>query len=92
MMPAGLAKVEAAKVDGSWTALDAIENLEVPDDLAVAFENHAGSRDHWEGFPRRVKWAILHWIWSAKRPATRARRIEETARLAQANERPKQWS
>jgi len=34
--PAGLAKVEAAKADGSWTALDAVENLEVPDDLRKA--------------------------------------------------------
>lgn len=91
MMPAGLATVEAAKVDGSWTAMDAVENLEVPDDLADAFAKHAGSREHFEEFPRRVKWGILHWIWSAKRPATRARRIEETARLAQANERPKQF-
>jgi uncharacterized protein YdeI (YjbR/CyaY-like superfamily) len=30
MMPAGLAKVEAAKQDGSWNALDAIEALEIP--------------------------------------------------------------
>ena len=32
MMPAGLAKVEAAKQDGSWNALDAIEALEIPPD------------------------------------------------------------
>ncbi len=91
MMPAGLATVDAAKADGSWAAMDAVENLEVPNDLADAFAKHAGSGDHFEGFPRRVKWGILHWIWSAKRPATRAKRIEETARLAQANERPKQF-
>jgi uncharacterized protein YdeI (YjbR/CyaY-like superfamily) len=33
MMPAGLAKIEAAKQDGSWTALDAIEALEIPSDF-----------------------------------------------------------
>ena len=27
MMPAGLAKVEAAKKDGTWSALDAVEAL-----------------------------------------------------------------
>ena len=33
MMPAGLTKIEAAKQDGSWTALDGIEQLEMPADL-----------------------------------------------------------
>ena len=33
MMPAGLAKVAAAKKDGSWTKLDAVEALEIPADL-----------------------------------------------------------
>jgi len=36
MMPAGPAKVEAAKEDGSWNALDAIEALEIPSDLEEA--------------------------------------------------------
>jgi len=35
-MPAGPAKVEAAKEDGSWNALDAIEALEIPSDLGGA--------------------------------------------------------
>ena len=38
MAPAGLAVVEAAKADGSWTLLDAVEDLLVPDDLAAALQ------------------------------------------------------
>lgn len=91
MQPTGLAKVEAAHQDGSWTRLDDVEDLLVPDDLAAAFEAHPGSADHWEGFPRSVKRGILEWILNAKRAPTRATRIEETARLAQQNKRANQW-
>ena len=37
MAPAGLAKVEAARKDGSWNALDAVEALEIPPDLAKRY-------------------------------------------------------
>jgi uncharacterized protein YdeI (YjbR/CyaY-like superfamily) len=91
MTPAGLAKIEAAKQDGSWTALDAVEALEVPDDLAAALEGYPDARTHWEAFPRSAKRGILEWISNAKTAPTRAKRIEETARLAQNNERANQW-
>src|SRR5215207_9057705 len=39
MTPAGQRVIDAAKADGSWTRLDDVENLVVPDDLAAAFEN-----------------------------------------------------
>ena len=40
MLPAGLAKIEAAQQDGSWTVLDSVERLEVPPDLQAAFDAH----------------------------------------------------
>jgi uncharacterized protein YdeI (YjbR/CyaY-like superfamily) len=91
MMPAGLAKVEAAKADGSWAALDAVEALTVPPDLANAFRASPGSKPNFEAFPRSVKRGILEWILAAKRPETRAKRVEETARLAAENRRANQW-
>lgn len=91
MAPAGLAKVEAAKKDGSWTALDAVERLEIPDDLAAALDARSPARTHWDAFPRSVKRGILEWIGNAKRPETRAKRVEETASLAEKNERANQW-
>ena len=91
MHEAGIAKVIAAKSDGTWNALDAVENLEVPRDLANAFGAYAGSAKNFEAFPRWVKRSILEWISVAKRASTRKRRIEETARLAMDNQRPKQW-
>ncbi|MBD0333967.1 MAG: YdeI/OmpD-associated family protein [Cyanobacteria bacterium Co-bin13] len=91
MAAAGLAKVEAAKQDGSWTALDAVEALELPDDLAAAFDLHPGSAENFEAFPRSAKRGILEWISTAKKSETRAKRIAETAELAAQNIRANQW-
>jgi uncharacterized protein YdeI (YjbR/CyaY-like superfamily) len=91
MMPAGQAKIDAAQVDGSWTALDAIENLEIPPDLEAALAAYPAARAHFEAFPRSVKRGILEWIANAKTDATRAKRVAETARLAQENRRANQW-
>lgn len=90
MMPAGLAKIEAAKQDGSWTALDEVEALVIPPDLAEAFARYPTSAENFAAFPRSVKRGILGWILNAKRPTTRARRIEETASLAAENIRANQ--
>jgi len=42
----------------------------------------AAAREHWNGFSPSSRKAILWWVASAKRPETRARRIEQTARMA----------
>jgi uncharacterized protein YdeI (YjbR/CyaY-like superfamily) len=91
MEPAGIAVVEAAKADGSWTALDDIESLVEPDDLRAALDTAPAARTSWDGFPRSVKRATLEWIAGAKRPQTRAKRVEETVRLAARGERANQW-
>jgi uncharacterized protein YdeI (YjbR/CyaY-like superfamily) len=92
MAEAGQAKIDAAQQDGSWSALDAVEALEIPPDLAAALATYASAQTHFEAFPRSVKRSILVWVASAKTPTTRARRIEETARLAQENQRANQGS
>lgn len=91
MEPAGIAAVEAAQADGSWSPLDDVENLVVPDDLAAAFDEHPGSREHWEDFPPSARRGILEWILNARRPATRTKRLQETARLAAENKRANEW-
>jgi uncharacterized protein YdeI (YjbR/CyaY-like superfamily) len=91
MRAAGLAKVEAAKATGLWEKLDGVERLETPADLAAAFARHPGAAAHFEAFPRSAKRGILEWILNAKGIETRAKRIEETARLAAENMRANQW-
>ena len=91
MMPAGLAKIEAAKRDGSWTKLDSVEDLDVPPDLLTALTTLPDALARFTAFPRSVKRGILEWILNAKREETRAKRIAETATLAARNERANQW-
>lgn len=91
MMPAGLVKVNAAKQDGSWNALDAVDALEIPSDLEKAFSKNKAARGYFEAFPKSVKRGILEWISNAKKPETRAKRIEETVTKAEQNIRANQW-
>jgi uncharacterized protein YdeI (YjbR/CyaY-like superfamily) len=92
MRPAGIAVVEAAQADGTWTILDSVERLEVPDDLAAALAARPGARENWDAFPRSAKRGILEWIVLAKTAVTRERRVTETAEKAAVNERANQWS
>jgi uncharacterized protein YdeI (YjbR/CyaY-like superfamily) len=55
MQPAGLAKIEAAKANGSWNALDAIEALEIPPDLELALTKHEHAQQNFAAFPKSVK-------------------------------------
>ena len=90
--PPGRAMIELAKRTGTWTALDDVENLVIDPDLRAAFDAVPPvAWTNFEAFPRSVKRGILEWIFTAKRPATRAKRIAETVRLAAINERANQY-
>jgi len=91
MHPAGLARIEQARADGSWSALDAVDRLEVPEDLAAAFAERPGSAGAFAAFPPSTRRGILEWIGNARRPQTRAARIAETADKAARGERANQW-
>jgi uncharacterized protein YdeI (YjbR/CyaY-like superfamily) len=90
MMPAGRRAIESAMRDGSWTRLDPVWDLVVPDDLDAAFRAHPGARDNWESFPVSARRASLQWLVEARTDATRARRIETTASEAAAGRRVNQ--
>ena len=90
MTPAGQAKIDAAQADGTWAVWDSVDSLAVPDDLAAALVGYPDARANFDAFPRSARHAILGWIAAAKRPETRAKRIAETARLAQDNVRANQ--
>ena len=85
MTPAGLAKIEAAKKDGSWNKLDEMDRLATPSDLLEQLAANPEAKRNFEGFSTSSKKIILFWIASAKREETRQKRIEETVRLAAQN-------
>ncbi len=85
MQPAGLAIMEKAKENGTWDALNEVEEMIIPDDLAAALHKEAEAEKYFNAFPRSSKKNILEWLRNAKQPATRMKRIEETVRLAKDN-------
>lgn len=88
MTPAGLAAVAAAKENGSWTALDEVEDLIVPEDLQAALDAEPEAAKHFSAFTGSVRKTILYRIAEAKRPETRAKRIEEAVRAAAEDRAP----
>lgn len=89
MTEAGLSKIAAAKQDGSWNTLDAIEALIIPDDLQQALAANKSANQYFEALSKSSKKNILFWIASAKRPETRSKRIEQTIISAAQNQKPK---
>ncbi len=78
MKPAGLREVERAKADGRWdAAYDAPSTATVPDDLRRELDQSEKAKDFFETLDSRNRYAILHRIQDAKKPETRARRIEK---------------
>jgi uncharacterized protein YdeI (YjbR/CyaY-like superfamily) len=78
MKPAGLAQVELAKADGRWEAAYASPaNIEVPDDLQAALEDNPKAAEFWAGLNKSNRFAILYQLQDAKKPETRARRLDK---------------
>jgi uncharacterized protein YdeI (YjbR/CyaY-like superfamily) len=81
MTDAGRAAVERAQADGSWTTLEPVEGLVVPDDLRAALDARGGASARWDALSPTARREFLLWIVTAKRPATRAQRVDVTAEL-----------
>lgn len=89
MQPSGLSGVEQAKASGMWDAMDDVDDLIVPDDLATALGAHPPAAEHFEGFPPSVRRNVLRWIASAKTGTTRVKRIGLTVTEAEQGRRVK---
>lgn len=89
MMPAGYDSIDTAKQNGSWTLMDAVEELIIPADLELEFKNHEGAKDFFLSLSKSARKMILYWVISAKRPGTRNNRIAQIAELAGKGEKPK---
>jgi uncharacterized protein YdeI (YjbR/CyaY-like superfamily) len=78
MAPAGLREVEAARADGRWeAAYDSPATAEVPPDLQAALDADPAAREFFSGLDRANRYAILYRLQEARRPETRARRLEK---------------
>jgi uncharacterized protein YdeI (YjbR/CyaY-like superfamily) len=91
MAPAGLAMVDLAKKTGTWTALEKVDALELPNEMKQLFSKNKIAFTNWEAFPKSVKKGILEWIYAAKKEETKMARITDTVEKAALNERANSW-
>ena len=83
MTPAGQRMIDLAKEKGTWTALEGVDALVIPDDLQTALLANPPAEVNFLAFPKSIKQGILQWLLTAKRPETRAKRIADfVAKLA----------
>jgi uncharacterized protein YdeI (YjbR/CyaY-like superfamily) len=88
IMPEGMAVIDLAKRNGTWTGLDDVENLLLPPDLAAAFAAaDAVALQNWEGFSRSVKRGLLEQLLQVKGAETRQRRVAMLVDKALRNDR-----
>ncbi|MBA3594511.1 MAG: YdeI/OmpD-associated family protein [Pseudomonadota bacterium] len=82
MQPAGLAEIERARADGRWDAAYApASKAEIPLDLLAALAAQPGAAEFFATVSAQNCYAVLFRIQTAKKPETRALRIEHFAQM-----------
>jgi uncharacterized protein YdeI (YjbR/CyaY-like superfamily) len=92
MTSAGLDIIEKAKQNGSWTILDDVENLVIPEILENEFAKNNNAKNNFLQFSRSDQRNILQWLKLAKREETICNRANEIATLAEQGLKPKQFT
>lgn len=78
MRPAGQAEIDRAKTDGRWAkAYASPSKMTVPDDFAAALKKNKRAAAAFETVNAANRYAFLWRIHDAKKPETRAARIEK---------------
>lgn len=77
MRPGGFAEIERAKADGRWDAAYRMSTAEPEPDFQAAIDANPEAAAFWETLGRSKRFPFLFRILDAKRPETRARRIQQ---------------
>jgi uncharacterized protein YdeI (YjbR/CyaY-like superfamily) len=87
MTEAGLDKVRAAQASGEWERATSREvRMELPAELASALATDPQARQRFESLSHSYRKQLIGWLASARREATRHKRLQEILRLAQESE------
>lgn len=82
MQPSGMEEIERARADGRWdAAYDPASKSAIPVDLQAAFEAHPGAAEFFAEVSAQNRYAVLFRIQTAKKPETRAKKIEQYAQM-----------
>ena len=88
MKPAGLKAIELAKQDGRWDAAYASQkNISVPEDFQAALDKNEKAKAFFATLNSVNRYAILFRIHNAKKPETRAKRIQQFVEMLENNKK-----
>lgn len=87
MQPSGKAIVKIAKSNGSWDALNNVDNEIIPPNLQKAFTKNPIAFTNYKNFAPSYRRGYLYWLYAAKRETTQQKRIEEIIRLCKLNKK-----
>lgn len=88
MTHAGFKSIEIAKQNGSWSILDEVEELIIPEDLDAEFDQKPNSKEFFLSLSKSARKSILQWVVFAKRHETRQKRIREIVECAGQKQKP----
>lgn len=81
----GWETIKIAKKTGTWSAMDDVENLIIPEVLQLAFNNNPEAFNNYQNFSPSYKKGYLSWLHQAKREETKKKRILEIIKLCKNN-------
>ena len=90
MHASGLRTITIGKENGSWDALNDVDNEIIPPELKSAFNRHPQAHENYKNFAPSYRKGYLYWLHSAKRDITRLKRVEEIIALCNANKKQKE--
>jgi uncharacterized protein YdeI (YjbR/CyaY-like superfamily) len=88
MKPAGLQAIERAKDNGQWSAAyDSPSTAVVPSDFQAELKRNTKAKAFFAGLNSQNRYAILWRLQTARKPETRARRVDQFIRMLERGEK-----
>ena len=88
MKSAGLKVIELAKQDGRWgEAYASQKNIAIPDDFQAALDQNKNAKDFFATLKSAERYSFLFRIHHAKKPETRAKRIQQFVEMLERSEK-----
>jgi uncharacterized protein YdeI (YjbR/CyaY-like superfamily) len=88
MKPAGLKAIESAKQDGRWqAAYEASSKATIPEDFQSELDKNPQAQAFFATLNRQNRYAILFRLQTAKKPETRAKRVQQFINMLEKHEK-----
>ncbi|MDT0551769.1 YdeI/OmpD-associated family protein [Urechidicola vernalis] len=87
LQSSGIESISIAKQNGSWDALNDVDNEVIPPLLLAAFKNNPIAFSNYKNFAPSYRRGYLYWLYAAKRETTQQKRILEIIKYCSTNKK-----